>query len=318
MKKLKLLFTMITVISFGFACQNKKSDNSSEDTAVISNGIDTSVNAVNDAMSDLNSANGGGNITLLIPKDWQRKTLLQKVSDSLNELFSANAAAVNCGKSGTYDNTGGQWGTSASFTVTRTFTDCSGILGLIQVNGTVSLAWSSLSTTSPYVQSGTALTRTPNLTITRVATGNYIQVSGSQTLNWTSVSGNNRTLTFSSNITRTAYQSSGTKLFTHNVTTPTNLTILVDLSAGTRTIQSGTTRVQNTETGATLETTFNNVVLSRSNCLPQSGSATFTFSVNGRSGNGSVQFSSGKATYSYSGEKGTVSGTVTLEGCATS
>lgn len=177
--------------------------------------------------------------------DSLRGDFWQRTADFIHRLLdnSLHALTFNCSSGSVSDtlNPSGFFGSSTSGTVTRAWNNCTGDAGLFRRNGNVYLGWSSLSTSSPYVQNGTTLRRaTSGLTITRTATGNYIEIIGNDTtnqvnstnanqvINWTSVSGSNRTLTLAINETRTGKTSGGSTLFQHVVTTPTNLTINVD------------------------------------------------------------------------------------------
>lgn len=78
----------------------------------------------------------------------------------------------------------------------------------------------------------------------------------------------------------------------------------------TRTIASGTIRVQHVLANFNVDTTFSSAVWNISTCQPISGSATVTVS-GSRTGSGSMSFNNGTVTFNYEGN----SGTLTLPGC---
>jgi hypothetical protein len=303
------------------ACAKSTTDRTTAREAVVSESVESQISAINNATSDVNTGNTTA-ISSLAPAEQrflESETLMDKMRGFFGRIFdsSLHAIAFSC-STGSVGDSGQQFGTSAAFTVTRQWTSCTGDAGLFRRNGNVYLGWTNLSTTGPYVQNTTVLKRaTSGLTMTRVATGNYVEISGNdagnqvsstngnQVLTWTSVAGANRTFTLAINETRTGKTAGGTTFFQHTITTPTILTINVDTGAGTRTIASGTIRVQHVLAGFNVDTTFSSAVWNIASCQPVSGSATVTVS-GSRSGTGTITFSSGTASFSYGGETGAV------------
>jgi len=314
------------------SCAKTNSDRTANESAV-SDAVETQISVINNATSDVNTGNSSiisyAAPAYVAPKESEmlRGDFFDRAGDFLNRLFdnSLHALVFNCSSGSVNDslNPTSFFGSQNSGIVTRTWSNCVGDAGAFKRNGTVYLGWSSLSTITPYVQNGSILKRaTSDLKMTRVSTGNYVEITGNdssnqvnstnanQVINWTSVSGSNRTFTLRINETRTGKTSGGATLFQHVVTTPTELTINVDTAAKTRTITSGTIRVQHALANFNVDTTFSSAVWDIDTCQPKSGSATVTIS-GSRSGSGSVTFNNGTVTFTYEG----TSGTLTLPGC---
>ncbi len=304
--------------------KTQKDDRASENT--VASAVESQLSVINSATSDVNTGNSTI-ISSLTPYelDQLRGTLFDRAIDYLRQALdsSLHALPFSCSSGSVSDNASPNFGAAASLTVTRTWSNCVGDAGQFRRNGVVYLGWSGLNMSTPYVQSGTTLKRATNgLTMTRVSTGNYVEISGNDTsnqvsgyngnqvLSWTSVSGSNRSFTLAINETRTGKSSGGATLFQHIVTTPTNLTINVDTGAATRTIASGTVRVQYQLAGITVDTTFNSAVWNIDTCQPVSGSATVSVS-GAKSGTGSMTFNNGTVTFSFEGSNSTL----TLPGC---
>lgn len=291
----------------------------------VSNAIQSQMSAVNSTTSD---ANAGSSSAIAYLAPWEKQviegqTFWQKIERYFDRAFDSSLHALTVGcSSGSVNDTGQQFSSAASFTVTRAWSNCvlSAGSGAFSRNGTVSLAWAGLNTTSPYVQNSANLTRSTGvgITMTQTSTGNYVTIVGNDTthtaggnngneyLQWTAANA----FTLSMNATRTGSSSSGSTLFKHVVTTPTNLSITFNSGAGTRTIASGSINVHHAIANFDVLTTFNNAVWSASTCQPQSGSATVTVSGTLK-GSGTLQFSSGAINFTY----GSSSGTVTVPGC---
>jgi hypothetical protein len=108
-------------------------------------------------------------------------------------------------------------------------------------------------------------------------------------------------------------------VFEHNLSTPSPLTVTVDMSAETRTM-SGSIEVEHVVRGLTVTTTFSSLVIPTGDCVPSSGSATIVISGAG-DGNGTITYNGdGTADYTYTyttrrGRTRSGSGTFMVSGC---
>jgi hypothetical protein len=306
----------------GCAKHGSGNDNGSD----VSDAVESHISVINNATSDVNTGNSTA-ISSIAPaeqKFLEEQTIWQKIGNYADRLFdsSLHATSFSC-NSGSVADSGQQFGTSAAFTVTRQWSSCAGDSGQFRRNGNVYLAWTGLSTTTPYVQAGTILERaTSGLTMTRIATGNFVDIAGNDSANtaggangnqritWNSVAGSNRSFSLDIKETRTGKTSGGSTRFVHKITTPTPLSITVDTSAGTRTIASGSITLTHQLAGFDVTTTFSNAVWNIGSCQPVSGSATIT-ATGSVSGTGSMTFSNGTINFTF----GNASGTINAPGC---
>ncbi|WP_238325493.1 hypothetical protein [Leptospira inadai] len=211
---------------------------------------------------------------------------------------------------------------NSAFFVSKTFQDCTFLpFTSWQIEGSSEAIWSGLSGARPFIQSGSTLTiglnrkvKSGSNRITKLTgTGSSLSFSGASpstkqaaSISWTSVSGSSISFyTQTISILREGYIGSN-PLFSHTISTPTPLQIGVDKSSSDflnwyRIWGTGTIQVVHQEEGFTATVAIISPVKWRYvDCLPKSGSISFTLS-GSRNGSGTVIFSGGKGSYSYSG-----------------
>lgn len=323
MKKYAIIFALAGLVGCA-----KTSSNKTTDSTDVSDTLETQITTINNATGDMN-AGSGSTLAMISPSEQrflQEESVWQKLGNYIEAAFDSSLHAVTCSTSGDVTDTGANFGGTAAFTVTRVWTNCIRDAGAFKRNGTVYLGWTGLLTTATngtLITNNTVLKRaTSGLTMTRVATGNYVEITGNDSANavsgtnanqvftWSLPDANTRSASVTINETRTGKSAAGVTRFRHNITTPTALTIVTNVSAATRTIASGTINVEHAIAGFTVSTTFNNAVWDMSTCQPKSGGA--SISVTGsRTGSGSLTFSNGTVNFSFEG----ASGSVTLPGC---
>lgn len=321
------IISLLAGAVFLAACA-KTTTGKGSDAGDISDALENQITTINNATGDMN-AGSGSTLAMISPSEQrflQEESIWQKIGGFLERTFDSSLQAAACSTSGDVTDTGQNFGGAAAFTVTRVWTNCVRDSGAFKRNGTVYLGWTGLLTTqanSTFITNGTVLKRaTSGLTMTRVATGNYVEITGNDSTNavsstnanqvftWGATTATTRTATVNINETRTGKTTAGVTRFRHNITTPTALTITTDTSASTRTIASGSISVEHAIAGFTVTTTFANAVWDLSTCQPKSGSATVAVT-GSRSGSGTLSFSTGTINFTYDG----ASGSVTLPGC---
>ena len=116
-------------------------------------------------------------------------------------------------------------------------------------------------------------------------------------------------------LTKTGKNSAGSTLFTHAISGTATIATNAASSARTRTITGTITNSISTPVTSSVSVVFNDVVISMANCLPTSGSATFTFT-GAYSGSGTVAFANNSATYTYTNSaQKSAAGTLNFPGC---
>ena len=316
----------------------------------IENMSQSAMDSVNDSMTDINNT-GQTNLSyqMSVPGEWRmHPTLAERVcraEGSFADIFSAHAAtgSIFC-TSGSVDfnDASNGWSTPAAtdYYVIRTFNNCSGPYNLFTLTGKTMIHWSNMKTGViglNKLQGTSKLEQVPiNKKATRNLNGMYVTVEGNSattltdpndsantgkvahTVIWSAVPDvNTRSFTVDTNLIRKGYTADGTLFFNHEITTPTPLSIAVDLGAAVpnRTI-SGTLRVYHVLANVTLETTFSSLVVPISNCVPSSGSATISIS-GARTASGTITYTgNGGAEYSYTTGAGkTTTGSFVVTGC---
>lgn len=306
----------------------------------------SAMDSVNDSLTDINNTGTTGlSYQLNIPREWQSyPSMEERICRAEGKFFDAFAASA--ATSGSISCTSGSvdfldfsdgWSTTATnFYVIRTFNKCSGPYGLFTLTGKSMIHWKNMNNSAGIGKliPGSVLEQVPmNKRVTRNSNGMYITVEGNSattltdtndsantgkvahTITWSAVSGTGRTFTVDSNLVRKGYTSGGSLLFNHQITTPTPLSIVVDLSAANRSI-SGKIRVHHVLSDVTLETTFVNLVVPINNCVPSSGTATIDIS-GSRTASGTITYTgNGSADYSYTTSSGrTSTGSFAVAGC---
>ena len=309
---------------------------------IIANMSQSSLEALNDSMADINNSGASGvSYHIQYPGSWQQSPTLDErlaiASDRAFGLISADAATVSCPGGGeiVYTDPSGTWNSdNSSFSVVRTFSNCGSPGGLFTVSGDSLAGWSNLKGAGVYgaqkIQTGSVMNQAPvGKRFTRATNRYYITVDGNDaplssggltgniahTITWTAVSDTSRTFTINSNLTRKGFTAAGTNFFEHRVTTPAPVTVTADTAGGTRTI-SGTVKVEYILSNVVMTATMSGLVIPVDNCIPSSGSATIDIT-GSKTGSGSITYNSDKtATYSYTDSRGnTFSGNFTLCGC---
>lgn len=303
----------------------------------IENALETGMNSISSSTGEIKQ---GSTSVAYIP---EKMNLLQKLYQYYQDysiksfLFSPVYADTErtCYSGGSVSRTV-QSGTdfpspSSSLFVKRTYDDCK--FRSFTRTGTAEILWSDLQSSSPYVTSGTVLQqgvekditfsrRNISYTVSTVGTGETI--SGGEKkiahkITWLSSSSSSNTYTIETTLKRTGKNSSGTTIFEHNVTTPEKLNITYDSTVETRTITSGTEKVEHVLADFSVEFQFSDFVWDVSTCLPKSGTINFTIS-GSKTGSGSITFSdsttsTGSGTYTYTTSNASGDGTIYFSGC---
>jgi len=368
----KIILTLVIMTLIGISCNRNHNDKdnknkgagrllvyqtilssrNSSSSSEVGNAINSSTSATSSAMSSLSDGSNAVSFNQKNPLSNPSEEKLMSAIDFIPKLFVNSLEAVtitnqNCGAQGTYSRSTspGDFGVATAFLATWTYTTCQwrvtfrgiSFTPSFTLSGTLENSWTGLSTTSPYIQSGSVLSVAPNMTYTSTErnvsvteTGNGSQTSGgsnnvAHTFTWSAYSGSfssgniASSFTLSSNLNRVG-KSGNTTLFSHTITTPTSLSISMSQSNSTRTFVSGSHSVKHNLANFTVTQTYNNMVWDYKTCQPVSGSATITVT-GSRNGSGTLTITSnGVGTYSYtattrSGSDVNETGTITFPGC---
>lgn len=310
------------------------------DTDPVATSFEQSFDSATSAMESITS--DGITLARVSPKNSEPQSF--GLFDSLHRL-TFNSELVAATYSASYNCLGGgsitrTWEASSTpFTGTgpttvfgvREFTNCALFpTSRFTINGKRESYWDNLNTSSPYIQVGTTLDTALDRTLVDRFRGFSIQIQGtgatitggtqkiSATAEWTGVTGSTSTYAVELFEQRTATNARGTTIFDHTITTPSALVHNLSGSGLSRIrTMNGQIRIQHNVLDFVTLVTLNNVVWSALDCRPSGGSATIVVS-GSRTATGTVTFADGSATYSYSGDSGSVSGSITLKSCTSS
>lgn len=268
-------------------------------------------------------------------RDSDKKSMGVRFLEILFPSLEAMDLNVSCLGGGNYTRTvtdGSDFfdasGPSATFSVTKAFHSCKFLpFGRSYHDGETQIYWNNLSASSPYIQSSTQLRIAPRRSVTNnrkfysnftiIGNGSSIPSPGDQkigiSVDWTSVSSSGSTYTIAINETREVQDSSGNSIVKHIVTTPSPLSVSMDKSAGTRTI-NGSIEIEHAISGFVVNLVYDNATWDYSNCLPVSGN--ISLSVTGsRAATGNIALSPGSLSFEYNSQRRNVSGTIDSAGC---
>lgn len=227
---------------------------------------------VGDVMASIDEA-GAGNSSIAYQPNAEMKTFARYEKEPLRDFlfrsFAPSAVAASCA-------TGSSFSSCSSNVITRTFNDCTTLLGTVTVSGTVTLTWVDGATdnTCAMTTSGHSISRSPNFTMTG-RRGATLTVSKAATYGQRITRGATaNALTFTNDGIRRQFNGSLASFDFTTQTTGSGLTITGATRAGRVLSSSGgaALRVTNNNSGAICDFTPTNVTWAATCNCPTSGS----------------------------------------------
>ncbi|TGK06582.1 hypothetical protein EHO59_00100 [Leptospira semungkisensis] len=235
---------------------------------------------------------------------------------------------------------------SSSFFVSKNFQNCRFLpFTSWQIDGVSESIWSGLSSSSPFVQNGTALQIGINRTIENSSRGLTYKVTGTgsaltygagtpttnlaYSLTWNNILTGKMSgvSSYSQDVSVLRQAYSGSDLvYSHAITTPSSLQYGADKNSSNplswyRLWSAGSIQVQHVEENFTLTVSVTSIVKWKYvDCLPESGEVSFTLS-GSLTGSGVMSFNNGSGHYSYDvtdadGNSSSGNGSVDFSSCS--